>query len=597
MLRLLLFLLLLLAAGTGRAIADGILTLEERDLDNGSHAIDRGLDIVDINSTILLRVDKSALRAELARHYPATPAEEIKTVRLIQQQIREGLDALPDMGKAIVAWSDPATRTEEKKASLKAAVRRVANAATPILIHATQKSPELEAEIEKRLANLPSMTESYAAVFDAAAVHVTNLASDVDKRLTEQGIYLQMGAWLDWAGVTTPIHLPGFDTLPEGEFNEIKRWQLTALLSQENKDLFDAAQQAARDINSRQKTVASLFKESLPEALVKALKADQQCLKQLDDPLRTLHGAGDSALVQLRSEIDETRRAVDDFIDFGRILQARYGNVRVASIGDLPTLYSTLRADVDDLKARAKSLNDRFRNLESGIKGIASSLATQVRSTSDQLNVKVKECAEGISAHVKDLGGFVNVLVNGREIGAGSLEYSDKILKHDIGSLPERTDLDLRRTGSRDAGAGVIVRISAGKPESPIQLLDERRLRLYKILTYVDVAVSLIFAEPQKKGTGLSSRFQAAPSYSVLLKRGKRNSTFWNELFQPAIGVNIAALDFDSDESLEAGLGLVFSAFRDYLQIGYGYNFNADSAYWFVGLRFPVPGSTPIGKP
>ena len=596
MLRLLLILLPLFAAGIGHADADGILALEERDLDNRSHAVDRGLDIVDINSTILLRMDKPALRAELARHFPATPAEEIKTVRLIQQQIREGLDALPDMGKAIVAWSDPAARTEEKKATLKAAVKRVANAATPILIHATQKSPELEAEIERRLADLPSMTESYGAVFDAATVYVANLASDVDKRLTEQGIYLQMGAWLDWAGVTTPIHLPGFDTLPEGEFKEIKRWRLAALLSQENKDLFDAAQQAARDINSRQKTVASLFKESLPEAVVKALKADQQCLKQLDDPLRALQGAGDAALVQLRSELDETRRAVDDFIEFGRNLQARYGNVRVASIGDLPTLYSALRADVDDLKARARTLNDRFKNLEDGIKGIAASLASQTRSASEQLNAKVKECADGIAAHVKDLGGFVNVLVNGREIGAASLEYSDKVLKHDIGNLPERADLDLRRTGSRDSGAGVVVRISAGKPDSPILLLDERRLRLYRILTYVDVAVSLIFADP-KKDAGLSSRFQAAPSYSVLLKRGKRNSTFWNELFQPAIGVNMAALDFDSDESLEAGLGLVFSAFRDYLQTGYGYNFNADSAYWFVGLRFPMPGSTPIAKP
>ena len=57
MLRVLMILLPLLAAGIGRANADGIFTLEERDLDNRSHAVDRGLDIVDINSTILLRVD------------------------------------------------------------------------------------------------------------------------------------------------------------------------------------------------------------------------------------------------------------------------------------------------------------------------------------------------------------------------------------------------------------------------------------------------------------------------------------------------------------------------------------------------------------
>ncbi len=590
------WLILLLAAGIGQAQADDVLTLEERDLDNRSRMIDREPGIVDVNSTILLQIDKTALRTELAKRFAQTPADEIKTVRLIQQQIQEGLNALPEMGRAIVGWSDPATRTAEKRDALRTAVGRVANAATPILIYATQRSPELEAEIEKRLANLPSMTESYAAVFEAAAVYVSRLASDVDRRLAEQGIYLQMGAWLDYAGATTSIHLPGFDTLPEAEFNEIKRWQLTALLSPENKELFDAAQRAANDINSGHKSVASLFRESLPQALVNVVQADQQCLKQLDDPLRTLQGAGDAAIVKLRSDIDNARRTVDEFVDFAHILQARYSNVRLASIGDLSTLYSSLRVDVDDFTARAVNLAGQLGNLREQISAAASSLSGQVRSTSDQLNAKAKECGDGITAHLNDLRGFVNVLVNGRDIGTGSLEYSDKVLKHDIGSLPERAELDLRRSGARDAGAGLIVRLGAAKAEGSARVLEERRLRLYKILTYVDVAVSLIFADP-RESTGLSSRFQAAPSYSVLLKRGRRSSTFWNELFQPGIGVNIAALDFNSDESFEAGLGLVFSAFRDYLQAGYGYNFQADTAYWFVGLRFPLPGSGSAPKP
>jgi hypothetical protein len=587
--------ILLLLAATA-AHGEGVLTLEERDLDNRSRVIDRGVGIVDINSTILLQVDKAALRAELARHFPQTPADEIRTVRLIQQQVREGLEALPEMGKALRDWSDPAGRTREKSVVLEAAVGRVANAATPILIYATRQSPELEAEIEKRLANLPSMTESYAAVFEAAAVYVSRLAAEVDKRLTEQGIYLQMGAWLDYAGATTPIHLPGFDTLPEAEFSEIERWQLAALLSPENRELFDAAQRTARDINSRQKSVAELFKDSLPEAVVNVAKADQQCLRQLDDPLRALQGAGDAALEQLRSEIDGMRRAGEEFIDFARTLQARYGNVRLASIGDVPTLYSSVRADVDDLRTRANDLKGRLERLQGRLVTISSTLAAQSRSAVDQFSAKARECADGIVAHLGDLKGFVNVLLNGREIGTGSLEYSDKVLKHDIGNLPERAELDLRRSGARDAGAGAIVRMSAGRADGAIVSLEERRLRLYRILTYVDVAVSLIFADP-RDATGSSSRFQAAPSYSVLLKRGRRSSTFWNELFQPGIGVNIAALDFNSDESFEAGLGVVFSAFRDYLQAGYGYNFQADTAYWFVGLRFPLPGSASGPRP
>ncbi|MFN0316633.1 MAG: hypothetical protein ACKVQA_16540 [Burkholderiales bacterium] len=582
-------LLLLLLAGIPLANSAGVLTVEERDLDSQPHAISAETGMVDINSTISIRIDKAALRAELEKHFPVTPAAEIKTVLLIQKQVKEGLDALPAMRQALSVWADPAKRTQESMKAMQAAVGKVAQAAIPILEHATQSNPELMAQIDQRLqAEGLSMADTYEVVFDAAAAYINDLARKAQERLTDQGIYVQMGAWLDASGANTPIHLPGFDTLPEGEFNEIKRWQLTALLSQENKELFDAAQQAAHDINAKQKSVASLFKEALPEALVSALKADQQCLKQLDDPLRNLRGHADTAVAHLQGEFDAIRREVDEFIQLGQILQARYGNVQLASQGSLPGLFSSLYADINNIRSKAQTLTSHLEALPSRIGQVAGNLGASARASADELSAKASACRKGISDHLKDLGTFANLLVNGREIGAGSLEYSDKILKHDIGRLAENTEVDLRRAGKRESGDGLILRMSEGQPDKPIVSIGERRLRMYRVLTYIDVAVSLIFADPHKD-TGLNSRFHAAPSYSVLLKRGKRDSVFWNELLQPGIGINIAALDFNRDESLEVGVGLVISAFRDYLQLGYGYNLNQDSGYWFLGLRFPLP--------
>ena len=53
-----------------------------------------------------------------------------------------------------------------------------------------------------------------------------------------------------------------------------------------------------------------------------------------------------------------------------------------------------------------------------------------------------------------------------------------------------------------------------------------------------------------------------------------------------------AAFDFDHDDNLELAVGGVISFLGDYLQGGFGYNIPQDRAYWFFGLRLPVPTFT-----
>ena len=45
------------------------------------------------------------------------------------------------------------------------------------------------------------------------------------------------------------------------------------------------------------------------------------------------------------------------------------------------------------------------------------------------------------------------------------------------------------------------------------------------------------------------------------------------------VGLNLAALDFDKDDTPELGVGLVISAFRDILQAGVGYDVGEAQTY------------------
>jgi hypothetical protein len=576
-------------AGSAAAQQAPLLTLQEQDREGGIYARIKAADAVDINSSLRIQIDKAALRARLAREQPELAVKEIETVQRIQALVRSGLEALPKLRLSIGNWSDPAKRGDAARA-----LDAVARATAPIL-----REPALAAEIDRRLEDhikkigFPSVAEQYAIALDVALAYVNRLTGEIDQRLADRGFRVQLGAWIQTEGKSLPLHLEGFDTLPLGEFFEVKRWDLKALLSPETSAQFKAAQKWAVDINSGERSAGSLFRDALPDAIVEGIESQLTCVSDLEDPMRGLRDSVTPALVQVRKSVDETRAALLAFRQYLQSVQVRYAAVRPDAITDLAGLYSAVRKDVGDIEREAKALSDRAATLLKQLQAIRGTLIRDEQAAVDKVEGKAKECAEGIKAQLTAFRQMIHLLANGREVVTATLKFSDKVLSHDIGSLPETTELDLRRSGAREPGDVIIVRFGSTAAGRDGPHVEERHVRMYKILTHVDVAISLIFADP-KKQTELKSRFQAAPAYSVLLKKGKRDSTFWNELLQPGIGLNIAALDFNSDQSLELGVGLVVSAFQDYIQLGYGYNLNASSAYWFLGFRFPLPGNAGI---
>ena len=179
-----------------------------------------------------------------------------------------------------------------------------------------------------------------------------------------------------------------------------------------------------------------------------------------------------------------------------------------------------------------------------------------------------------------------------QEINTAVLEFGEEVRKHTLDEVPGEHGPEAENgpAGERRGTPSCSSSLPAA-PQKPRRVLEERRLDMYRVLPHVEMAVGLAFADPLGD-TAVENRFQVAPSYSILLKGfGDRGITY-NRLLTPGIGVNISALDFNKDDTPELGLALVGSVFRDYFQVGYGYNINEDEDFWFFGLRLPLASFT-----
>jgi len=589
----------LLAGAAIPAHSESILGLEERDLDNALHNVAIQPGIVDINSTITVKIDKAMLHENISSIYDQFPSEQLKAIESIQASIKDGLDALPAVQQALEDYISGGEPTQAEIDQYFESMKNAAAPAVKILTFAGQE-PRLDALIDKGLQALPKRRarfEDHRVTFEAAAAYVTQIQREIDLLLTTQGVYVQLGGWLLHGGGVQPIHLPGFDMHKQGEFEEIERWRLTALLSEENKARFENAATTARKINQEEKSISDALSPMIPEALGVVFQSIETCAGQLKVPLTALDSAADTAAQNAQQLVDAARLSVQSYIEFIVELRDKYSDSDGLGADQLPNLFQQLAIDLKSLRERTKLLRTSVKELHADLNALKSTMSAQSRTSMNEMDTVLGDCKKITDKQVASLQGMIGILKNGREIATASLEYSDKVLKHDLDALPESVRFDLRTTGTRTAGDSIVLRISSGRPKEAVRHIEERYLRIYKVLTHVDVAVSLIFADP-KDDFDLDTRFQAAPSYSVLLKSGTRDSIFKNELLQPGYGLNIAALDFDSDESLEIGVGFTVSVFRDYLQIGYGFNLSEDSEYWFLGLKFPLnPGTGAVATP
>ena len=584
----------LLLALAAPARGGSILGFEEQTRGGESRATGPGKSaVLDIRSRLTVRLDREALRAASGER-AAVPEELLAKIRALSALLQERARSLARVPALLEAWKGwQRTPSEAAAASFRGELRAVAGGAAR-LVTDPLVGP-LVAERFRRLAAAQpdeadvNPVDDYRLVFEAGADVLADLAREVEGLARTKGIYVQLGAWLDRPEGSRALHLPGFDDNPLPPPHDPDPWKLA--FSQAQLEEIDRYADLARRVNESGESAARAIVETVRVEWAASIRnaTSAPCLEGLEAAARgALEALGSAsedartALAGLGAEARSLRESLRELRDRHREPPERSDPGRY--------LEATL-ADVTSLRDRVESLSrglaEKAETLQEAALGQASAVTAALTPVVDAAGGCAAEIRGRAGALTVQLGACLGLSQSGAFEQAAH-EFGERVRRLSLAEVPAQASVDLRDAGYREPGDRLFVKLGIGTGGRPAEEVESASFYLYHTTWHPEVKISLIFADPLGD-VDMKRRFQAAPSYSVLLKKASRRSLTYNELIDPGFGLNVAALDFDPDESLELGLGGVLSGFRDYLQVGGGYNLTVNRWYWFLGLRLPLP--------
>ncbi|NIM12151.1 MAG: hypothetical protein GTO45_08570 [Candidatus Aminicenantes bacterium] len=589
---------LLWLGNMGLAAEETVLTFKEmKPNKKKSIVIDPSPDtvsIVDINSKVLISVNRKVVWEKAVEFAGIKdPQKHLDDIAHLTELLNKEADILALMK------ADKGLTKEQREKKLDEFSRKMKDLLKFLMEDDTYRdlvNKAFEAEAE---ADTESYDMAYRQIFVLVGRRLRELSQNLENIYA--GVNFRMGGWLvrKPAG-KDPVHIEGFDTIEEGEFYQYPSFTMPT--TEEARKKFNEFKNAA---------------DRFEEGGFKALLNVEENIKRLNDLM----------VAELKNVVDCWRNAIttirDTIIQEGKDLQFPKTKTFQAKVEDLMKIIKDLRDaseilekspadlvthiqvmnDIRELIANLKTTVDYFLDnfavmeteIRENLKKLTAKAKAVLREQLDNIHKNcytgLKNLAEGI---VKETTSFLSQFNKGfymlDEHAKAALELGDKVDSFMINEIPETGILDLRRTGTRKEGDSIYVKaVFEKKPagETKPFVIGDKTLVLYKIVS-INVKLGMIFADPFKnEGLALTRKFQAAPSYSVLLKIGNRKSLIYNQFIRLSFGLNVAALDFNQDSNYELGLGVVISAFKDYLQFGVGRNMQFDRWYWFFGIQLP----------
>lgn len=594
------FLLLATLPGWGQRL----MGIEELDDDGRTRILTDGR-IVDVNSTLNLAIDTSALKREIGKlPQPGLPPDFVSRLNTVREllQARERTAQLFAEATALYARSP-----DKIGLGYDRFVQAVGEATAPALRLVT-RFPEIRANYNVLAESLDEGDPAREAelVFEAAGAVIREWETQLDEFLRRNGLYVQMGAWLVRPSGETPLHLEGFDTYAVGQRYVIERFAI-ALTDEQKQQLADL-DRLARQINQRLEGQRDSNRVNAGVVLQNVLKEFEKTatfrelnrLKSLVDSLSKAHATTGDALSALLTPL---RTDLTAYADRVQKTVERYRTPATGLTGD--ALLAQVNQDVGDLLAATRATLQAVDGKHLPALRLSLTALAARAKTDAQLVVRTAEAVrDAAEADVASLRGALEPLLRffrPTSFDETALRFSEKVKKLSLDDLPTTTSLSIPNAGPREEGDFLVLRIGSGFGEGEVRFLETRRLYLYKTIAHVETTVGIVFADPWSAQSPLLRKFQAAASYSVLLKgvfdRGiRRRNVAYHRVMDAGIGLNVAATDFDKDDIPELGVGLVVSLFRDYVQGGVGYNVFLDKAYGFFGLRLPMPTFNLVGS-
>jgi hypothetical protein len=606
-----------LAAWSVPTLADdpkGILSVREMDKDKHPHDLDAKSTIVDADSELIITVNRGKLQDAIREKNPQSPAVHalVERARLLRDTATDGLKLLPQLQSVMTPWLnnpnnpnmlglDPQFQEVNRKVSalqvkiLREVVSRSAPPTQQLFDTSLAQAAAVQGVVQKQMAIA-------RAVFQTAMTAARDLDREIEDAARKDAVLIQMGAFI--AGKQK--HLPGWDDYPNDPRTVIGT--RTLVLSDADRQALAKLSETAEGLNKElgTKEISEVLLQEL-QKVADTMKAQLRQYLQAPPCVQTVKDAAigvkttfdmDSAAVGAASQtakenIEASVKAVTDSIasldNLLANLRDRYvtgagaagmtpSAFLVAANTDLSMLATSVQAVVDGLGSQAGTIRSTLEGLPNTLTANLK-LPKAVRdlvTTIGDCGQKLKTQANGLLANAREM---LDSFLFGQRTGNALAEFGEKTLKLEAAKVPETTRFDLQNAG-RASGDPLQIKVAFVKEGETSTELATRDYLLYPVSWRIDTAVGIIFANN-------SSKFQAAPSYSWLYKKGSRRSALYNQLFDLGVGINVSTLDFNHDDTPELGIAFSVAALKNFVQIGYGFNVQQRVPYAFFGIKLP----------
>lgn len=621
----------------------------ERDKDNRDHPLS-GPDasrktatrvpqraVVDVNSTIEIRIDKEKLGAGTG----AAPVSEPSGLLQNKQRITKALGLIDEVVKArlelIAAYKQRDLKDFQKAASARARLEielidrlkalwpesdsnysRLVDAYDPPsftklqaflgreieTIDAANRAYEEQLKKRQRTLSVEAFLSSQAKEETAtAAIHVEGydsikaqslntrdrLGLDLSPQEYER-LQAQMQATQDFAAA--------LERLRRGEatLNETVR-QVRSQMAPEIGKLLEEAERLAADLSKQKLTARRAETQKLVEAYLDVLKTTAG--KTHDDSSKALRTQLNALLEELKA--DDFVAAATNWVQTAKTLRTQWEAAAVKPDDVLKLIQQTNQA-IGKFNSFRESLPARADDIEKRITAFFDTTLAELEKQSHDLAasgeaVRLRDDLRGYARDFRRVASFVQQVLALRaaevnpvaEIPA-STSAAFNVPLEDI----KNTLVDLEAT-PRVVGDVVTVKATLKDASKKELETSVATFRMGRYGYYADLSPAVVLIKPNELAGG-DDGFRFAPTLSWMHHwppRPEETGT-WASIrrsLDPAIGLHTAFTNFTSstsNDSVQIGIGLTLSFWKNRLQFGYGYNLMARTheegrRYFFVG--------------
>lgn len=443
-----------------------------------------------------------------------------------------------------------------------------------------------------------SFNSQYEALFKAAAIMISRLKDQIVWQAKTNGIYIQLGAWLETSATSTPIHIPGFDTYTPQPAYSVQRFQI--VLTEAQKAQLQQITSLADSANANGLGRA-IINATVNSGQILAALENEPAYKTLVSVWSSLNKLVDSTQVNsavLKTTLQDAHLAVDTYKNDIEVLVKKYKSPFTST--DANQLLVQINTDIGLLQSQTVGLTTKLQADYTTITATTVNETVAIKAQIDIVKPLLQQLGSQLKTDIASTGNqaanFINQLLLGKSLAETSYDFTNQVNQLSIDQLNKTAVIDLNTAGQRNAGDQVTIKLAMGKAGTTATELDIKHYKLYFCKLYATTAVGFLFVSPTPlfQRTGDNAFFRYAPSYSILLKgmfaseKTARTSVSYHSLWAPGLGLNFSALDFNNTGSVQLGVGGVFSIFQDFLQIGYGINTFDGRGYAFFGFKLPV---------